>query len=369
MSRSSPAPGSVRPRNSDPSVAVAPVPGVSNSLLTRAIRRVEARWRELYGPSTDIADIPRILAASALAADRGDASFIDALSPRPSLRLSLHLVDLLEDELLAVWRSSEIAATQVLQTLSRLRVVRAAIERRFQQLPGAPLVGIDGLEFLIEFVHDMRSPLNSLLLLADRLQQGWSGPLTPLQLRQLRLIYAAAHALNTVTSNALQMTREYDQLEEPESRPFSITKLLSEVQDVIRTLAAQKGLEVNFIRPNMDRRLGHPIEIQRILLNLVTNGLKFTRAGSITVSVTDRDGNHVEFAVEDTGPGIHASAQETLFQPFRRSVGTNRATFSSTGLGLAITQRLVGALGGELKYETVAGKGTRFFFTLSLEPA
>src|ERR1041385_1413156 len=310
MSRSSPAPGSVRPRNSDPSVAVAPVPGVSNSLLTRAIRRVEARWRELYGPSTDIADIPRILAASALAADRGDASFIDALSPRPSLRLSLHLVDLLEDELLAVWRSSEIAATQVLQTLSRLRVVRAAIERRFQQLPGAPLVGIDGLEFLIEFVHDMRSPLHSLLLFAD--------PLPPLQLRQLRLIYAAAHALNTVTSNALQMTREYDQLEEPESRPFSITKLLSEVQDVIRTLAAQKGLEVNFIRPNMDRRLGHPIEIQRILLNLVTNGLKFTRAGSITVSVTDRDGNHVEFAVEDTGPGIHASAQETLFQPFRR---------------------------------------------------
>src|ERR1041385_7496998 len=215
MSRSSPAPGSVRPRNSDPSVAVAPVPGVSNSLLTRAIRRVEARWRELYGPSTDIADIPRILAASALAADRGDASFIDALSPRPSLRLSLHLVDLLEDELLAVWRSSEIAATQVLQTLSRLRVVRAAIERRFQQLPGAPLVGIDGLEFLIEFVHDMRSPLNSLLLLADRLQQGWSGPLTPLQLRQLRLIYAPAHALKTGPRQPLKIKRADDQPRQP----------------------------------------------------------------------------------------------------------------------------------------------------------
>lgn len=350
-------------------MAVAPVPGVNNALLTRAIRRVEARWRELYGTSTDIADIPRILAASALAADRGDASFIDALTPRPSLRLSLHLVDLLEDELLNVWRSSDTAASQVLQTIGRLRIVRSAVERRFQQLPGAPLVGIDGLEFLIEFVHDMRSPLNSLLLLADRLQQGWSGPLTPLQLRQLRLIYAAAHALNTVTSNALQMTREWDQLEEPEARPFSVTKLLSEVQDVIRTLAAQKGLEVNFIRPNLDRRMGHPIELQRILLNLVTNGLKFTRAGSITVSATDRDERHVEFAVEDTGPGIHASAQETLFQPFRRSVGTNRATFSSTGLGLAITQRLVAALGGELQYDTVAGRGTRFYFTLELAPA
>ena len=322
----------------------------------------------MYGPQTDVADIPRILAASALAADRGDASFIDTLTPRPSLRLSLHLVDLLEDELIALGHAGE-TASQVLQTVGRLRVVRGAIERRFQQLPGAPLVGIDGLEFLIEFVHDMRSPLNSLLLLADRLQQGWSGPLTTLQLRQLRLIYAAAHALNTVTSNALQMTREWDQLEEPEARPFSVTKLLSEVQDVIRTLAAQKGLEVAFIRPDTDRRLGHPIELQRILLNLVTNALKFTRAGTITVSATDRDDSHVEFAVQDTGPGIHASAQQTLFQPFRKLSGSQRATFSATGLGLAITQRLVAALGGQLKYVTAPDQGTRFFFTVPLPVA
>jgi len=369
LSRPKRAPGTVRQRVSDPSLVVLPVTGVGNRLLTRAIRRVEARWRDLYGPATDVADIPRILAASALAADRGDASFIDALTPRPSLRLSLHLVDLLEDELLALGRTGETPASHVLQTVGRLRLVRAAIERRFQQLPGAPLVGIDGLEFLIEFVHDMRSPLNSLLLLADRLQQGWSGPLTPLQLRQLRLIYAASHALNTVTSNALQMTREWDQLEEPEARPFSVTKLLSEVQDVVRTLAAQKGLEVNFIRPNVDRRLGHPIELNRILLNLVTNALKFTRAGTITVSATDRDAGHVEFAVQDTGPGIHSSAQETLFQPFRRSSGARRPTFSSTGLGLAITQRLAAALGGQLQYETAPGKGTRFFFTLDLPVA
>ncbi len=285
----------------------------------------------MYGPQTDVADIPRILAASALAADRGDASFIDTLTPRPSLRLSLHLVDLLEDELIALGQAGE-TASQVLQTVGRLRVVRGAIERRFQQLPGAPLVGIDGLEFLIEFVHDMRSPLNSLLLLADRLQQGWSGPLTTLQLRQLRLIYAAAHALNTVTSNALQMTREWDQLEEPEARPY-------------------------------------PIELQRILLNLVTNALKFTRAGTITVSATDRDDSRVEFAVQDTGPGIHVSAQQTLFQPFRKLSGSRRAIFSATGLGLAITQRLVAALGGQLTYDTAPGKGTRFFFTLDLPVA
>ncbi|HUC42080.1 MAG TPA: HAMP domain-containing sensor histidine kinase [Gemmatimonadales bacterium] len=369
MNRPTPAPGTARERSSDPAIGVAPVTGINSRLLTRAIRRVEARWREQYGPSTQGADIPRILAASALAADRGDASFIDSLTPRPSLRLSLHLVDLLEDELLALARAGESTASQVLQIVGRLRVVRAAIEGRFQQLPGAPLVGIDGLEFLIEFVHDMRSPLTSLLLLADRLQQGWSGPLTPLQLRQLRLIYAAAHALNTVTSNALQMARERDQLEEPEARPFSVTKLLSEVQEVVRTLADQKGLEVNFIRPNVDRRLGHPVELQRILLNLVTNALKFTRAGTITVRATDRDGDQLEFAVQDTGPGIHSTAQETLYQPFRRPSASRGAVFSATGLGLAITQRLVAALGGQLKYNTAPGKGTLFFFTLDLPVA
>jgi len=112
--------------------------GISSRLLTRAIRRVEARWRDLYGPSIDVADIPRILAASALAADRGDASFIDTLTPRPSLRLSLHLVDLLEDELLVLGRAGETPATQVLQTVGRLRVVRAAIERAFSSFPARP---------------------------------------------------------------------------------------------------------------------------------------------------------------------------------------------------------------------------------------
>ena len=362
-------PGHIRQRFTDPPHRLNSVPGVSSGLLTRAIRRVEARGQEAYGISADGADIPRILAAAALAADRGDASFIDTLTPRPSLRLSLHLIDLLEDEVLTLWRSGENSTAQVLQAIDRVRFVRAAIERRFQQLPGAPLVGIDGLEFFIEFVHDMRSPLGALHLLADRLQQGWSGPLTPLQQRQLRLIYAASHALNSLTNNALQMTREWDQLEEPEARPFSVTKLLSEVQDVVRTLAAQKGLEVAFIRPDIDRRLGHPIELQRILLNLVTNALKFTRTGTITVSATDRDDSHVEFAVQDTGPGIHASAQQTLFQPFRKLAGSPRATFSATGLGLAITQRLVAALGGQLKYETAPEKGTRFFYTVHLPVA
>src|SRR5258708_19618516 len=97
----------MRPRGSDPAVGVVPVTGITNRLLTRAIRRVEARWRELYGPQTDVADIPRILAASALAADRGDASFIDTPTPRPSLPLSPPLLHLLPDQLIPLGRPAQ----------------------------------------------------------------------------------------------------------------------------------------------------------------------------------------------------------------------------------------------------------------------
>lgn len=349
----------VLPAVSEPPVGVDAAAGVNTDLITLAVRRVEARWRESFGAAAEVAILTRILAF-------GDASFLDRPTPPPPLRASLHLAHLLEDELLASWRAGESAATDVLPTLDRVRQIRSVIEDRLQQLPGAPLVGRDGLEFLVEFVHDLRSPLTSLQLLADRLQQGLSGPLNALQRRQLRLMYGAAHALNTLTSNAFQMTREWDHLEEPAPRPFSVTRLLSDVLYVVRTLALQKGLELNFIRPDADRRLGHPIELQRILLNLVTNSLKVTRAGSIRVSATDRDGTRVEFAVQDTGPGIPACAQESLFQPFRRSGVDGSAVFSGTGLGLAITQRLVRALGGELLYDTAEGRGTRFYFVLDL---
>ncbi len=365
-SGSSSSSGHIRERVSDPHGHSGLNPEVTSSLLKRAIRRIEARWSETSDPPADVAAIAPILAAAALAVDRGDASCIDALAQRPALRLTKHLVDLLGDELLTLWRSGECSPGYVLPTLDRVRRVRTDLESRLQQLLGAPLAGLDGFDFLIEFVHDMRSPLSSLQMLADRLQRGWSGPLTQLQLQQLRIMYAATHALTTVTTNALQLTHACTQLEEPEARPFSVMRLLSEVQDVVATLAIQKGLELNFIPPNTDRRLGHPIELQRILLNLVTNAVKFTRAGSVTVSATDQERDRVEFAVQDTGPGIPPDAQGTLFQPFHRSGDGGPATFSATGLGLAITQRLVRALGGQLQYETAVGQGTRFYFVLDL---
>lgn len=348
---------------------VRPVAGVSSRLLTRAVRRVEARWTQQYGPGTDTGDIPRLLAAFALAADHHDACYVDDLIPRPSLRLSQHLLDLLETELIAFWNAGEAPSHQALLAIAALRDVRAAIEQRFQHLPGAPLLGADGLEFLIEFAHDLRSPLNAVLFLAETLQQGRSGVVNGLQRRQLGLIYSAALALSGVASNALGLARERDYLEESEPTPFSITEMFESIRDIVRPMAEEKGLAVHLTPPRVDLRLGHPLELNRTLLNLATNGLKFTHQGSVSIRADDADGNRVDFSVRDTGGGINPEARDALFQPFRRSSGEQRFTFSSTGLGLAISRRLVAAMGGRLAFDTSATEGTRFYFSLDLPTA
>ena len=348
---------------------VRPVAGVRSRLLTKAVRRVEARWVQQYGPGTDAGDIPRLLAAFALAADRNDVVYVDDLIPRPSLRLSQHLLDLLEDELIGFCDSGETGPHQVLPAISALRDVRSAIEQRFQHLPGAPLLGADGLEFLIEFAHDLRSPLNAVLFLAENLQQGRSGAVNGLQRRQLGLIYSAALALSSVASNALGLAREHNYLEESEPTPFSLTEMLESIRDIIRPIAEEKGLALHLVPPAVDLRLGHPLELNRALLNLATNGLKFTHQGSVSITANDGEGHVVNFSVRDTGGGINPQSEEALYQPFRRSSGEQRYTFSSTGLGLAITRRLVAAMGGRLAFDTSPTEGTNFYFAIDLPPA
>ena len=100
---------------SEPARAVA---GVSSRLLTAAVRRVEARWEQLYGSGTDAADVPRLLAAFALAADHRDPIYVADLTPRPSLRRSQRLLEMLEDELLASWKLGQAPGSQVLPALT-----------------------------------------------------------------------------------------------------------------------------------------------------------------------------------------------------------------------------------------------------------
>ncbi len=230
----------------------------------------------------------------------------------------------------------------------------------------ACLSGPSGLELVVEMAHDLRSPLTSILFLAEALQRGQSGPVSDAQRRALGLVYSAALSLCTSASDVLELAQGGNRLVDRRPEPFSVSEVFGSVRDMILPLAEEKQLEVRLVHPVPERRIGHPRALSRVLLNLATNAVKFTDAGSVEIAARPLDRKRLEFSVCDTGSGFDAGALRTLYQPFRKSPSDLRHHFSSAGLGLAICRKLVKAMGAELEVETVPGHGTRFFFVSAL---
>jgi len=223
------------------------------------------------------------------------------------------------------------------------------------------------MELLRSVAHDLRSPMTSILFLAEALQRGQSGAVNDVQRRQLGLIYTAALGLNSVASDIIDVTRS-EHFMEPAPVAFSVTSVLEAVQDIVRPMAEEKQLALRLQPPAMDQRLGHPVALSRALLNLTTNALKFTDQGHVEVVALDRDTDYIEFSVRDTGRGMDPATLATLFDPMRKVNGRAGRLFSQTGLGLTICRKLVEAMGSELRVETRLGWGTRFWFVLELPP-
>ena len=357
----------VRPR---PTPVPRPLAGVTCPILTAAIRRVEERWVSDRADDEDPDGIPRALAAIGLAVDRQLPSYLLALEPRPPRLVTQRLLTLVHSELLRSWsEASSTSPLRLLRHLQALEAVRDALEHDVSEQFGAQLGGSNGLDFLVQIVHDLRSPLTSILFLAETLMEQRSGPVNERQHRQLGLIYSAALGLSSLTSDTIELARGGDQLADDRLAPLSVTELLESVCDIVRPIAAEKGLTVSVTLPATDVRLGHALALRRVLLNLTTNALKFTERGSVTIAAVEQAPTRVGFSVRDTGPGINPEALASLFHPFRRSAKAGRYLFSGTGLGLALTRRLVRAMGSELYLETRPGWGTQFWFDLEVPPA
>jgi signal transduction histidine kinase len=357
------------PRDSD-----APVAGVSSAIITAAARRVARRWRDEAAtsgvPAADGEVAAALIAAMALAVDQQRPGYVAQLLPRPAAGLGHRLLEMLQTELLHAWSEapSPPSATAVLGTLNALEQVRQAISRNDTRQLEAHFTGVEGLDLLVEVIHDLRSPLTSILFLAETLQRGQSGDVNEVQHRQLGLIYSAALGLSTIVSDAIELARGGNELADVDVTPFSLTELLESALAIVRPLAEEKGLALRMVAPDSDRRLGHPVALSRVLLNLTTNAIKFTERGFVEIGCDELPGDRVVLSVQDTGPGVNPEALASLFQPFRRARDRGGYCFSGTGLGLAISRKLVEALGSTLKLETRPGWGTRFFFEIYLAP-
>ncbi len=337
-------------------------------ILRPAVETVQDDWRRVVEDAASPDEAVAHLAHVAGAVRGAIAGLADPAADVPRSVLSRRLLALVRTEFLA--RLAPPApvpdAAQLLRVLSAIESVGRDLEPDWAQHLADRLSGPDGLELVVEVAHDLRSPLTSILFLAETLQRARSGPVNPVQERQLGLIYSAAFGLSSMASDVIELARGGDRLVDLDPIPFSVADILESVRDIVLPIAEEKGLEVRLASPSTDFRVGHPVALSRVLLNLTTNALKFTNEGYVEVIGREPGTREVEFSVRDTGRGIPPQSMATLFEPFRRRQRQGEYAFSGSGLGLSICRKLVEAMGSSLNVETTPGVGTRFHFTLDL---
>lgn len=298
----------------------------------------------------------------------GDLEALERGERAGEIMLQRRLLDLLRRELLL--SPTAVKDRALLTTLERIETVQSRLEPDRHQSTAAALLGVSSRDLVVELAHDLRSPLTSIMFLAETLRKGQSGPINDVQRQQVGIIYSASLSLASVASDLIDMAREREFVTAPyEPEPFSLSAVFDSVHAMVAPMALEKRLYLQFYTPASDIRVGSAAKLSRVILNLTANAIKFTEDGRVEIVTVERGSDRIEFSVRDTGRGMDDRAMETLFEPFQRGESETGFHFSGTGLGLSICRRLVEIMGGELKVESRPGQGTRFFFELELPRA
>ncbi|MEI8393510.1 MAG: CHASE domain-containing protein [Rhodospirillaceae bacterium] len=225
-------------------------------------------------------------------------------------------------------------------------------------------------EFLATMSHEIRTPITSVMGTADLLQQT---PLTEEQSGYLRILKSATRTLLTVLNDILDLSKIEAGKVAIETVVFPLRESVQEVVDVGQTGATAKGLHLELVISDDVPALvvGDPIRVQQILFNLMSNAIKFTERGTVSIRLqvnkkTDR-GAKIIFEIEDTGIGISRDKIDQLFSAFTQAEQGTTRRFGGTGLGLAISKKLVELMGGRIGVESEPKIGTLFWFSLTFE--
>ncbi len=219
--------------------------------------------------------------------------------------------------------------------------------------------------FLATMSHELRTPLNSIIGFTGIILQEMAGPLNEEQSRQLGMVRKSAHHLLSLINDVLDISKiEAGQLE-VFMEPIDVREIIDRAVSAIKPLADKKGLSIEANAGSVPlEAMGDERRVEQVLLNLISNAVKFTETGGITISLSTEGETGVSIRIEDTGIGIRPEDMEKLFQPFRQiDSGLSRKN-EGTGLGLAICRRLADLMGGKICAESEWGRGSSFTLIL-----
>lgn len=231
-------------------------------------------------------------------------------------------------------------------------------------------------EFLANMSHELRTPLNSILILSDQLRQNLAGNLTEKQTKHADIVHRAGSDLLQLINDVLDLAKVESGRMQLKLEPVNMQDVLVELDASLRPMAELKGLRLHTQLEAGVPRVIHTdrVRLHQILRNLLSNALKFTDKGDVTLSVSSQGRQEDErellcFSVRDTGIGIDPAQHEQIFQAFQQLDGSTSRRFGGTGLGLAITRQLVLALDGDISLQSAPGLGSTFTVRLPVQVA
>lgn len=242
-------------------------------------------------------------------------------------------------------------------------------EAERERLTAERLREVDRLksQFLANMSHELRTPLNSIIGYSELLLDGDDGELPDEAHIDVRTINESGQHLLAIINDILDIAK----IEAGEMKmildPVDLHEVIEETIHTAQILAKDKSLSLTYERGAVDGRvLADKLRLRQILMNLVSNGIKFTDSGCVTVTCAMQDAHTVRVNVTDTGMGIAADNLEAIFEQFQQVDGSVTRRAGGTGLGLTITRYLVELHNGTIHVESELGRGSTFWFTLQL---